>query len=87
MSWLKRTRRGQQPRPTGEQAMPTTADVPIRTTTEDELARAQAAAQRAALDLHAARQRRDKINELAEEIRRLNRENGFSELIRRALGS
>jgi hypothetical protein len=88
MIWHWRTKRGQEPRPTGEQAtMPTTAEQPVRETTADDIARAEAAARLAALDLHAARERREKIAELADEIKRLNRENGFSDLIRKALGS
>jgi hypothetical protein len=85
--WRRRTTRGQESRPTGEQAMPTTADTPVRETTPEEIDRAEAAAKLAALDLHAARERREKIDALANEIGRLNRENGFAEMIRNAFGS
>lgn len=67
--------------------LPTTEDTPVRETTAEDIARAEAAAQQAALDLHAAWQRREKIDELATEIKRLNRDNGFSEMIHRAFGS
>jgi hypothetical protein len=87
MIWHKRNKRGQEPRPTEEQPMPTTAETPVRETTPEDIARAEAAARRAALELHAARERREKIDELADEIQLLNRENGFSDLIRRAFGS
>lgn len=49
--------------------------------------RAEAAAREAALHLHESHQRRDLVDERTVETRRLNRENHFAELIRRALGS
>ena len=67
--------------------MPTTAEQPVRDTSPEDIAKAEAAAKLAALDLHAARERREKIDILADEIKRLNRENGFSEIVRRAFGS
>lgn len=87
MIWRSRKKPGQEPSPPQEREMPTTQDTPIRDTTAEDIARAEAAARRAAIDLHAARERREKIDNLAEEIKRLNRENGFAEMIRNAFGS
>jgi hypothetical protein len=87
MNWRKRRERDQEPSPNEERPMPITAEQPVRDTSPEEIERAEAAARVAALDLYAARQRRDKIDELADEIKRLNRENGFSELVRRAFRS
>lgn len=67
--------------------MPTTLDTPVRDTMPAEIAEAQAAAHEAALELHEARSRRPKIDTLVEKIDTINRENGFSDMIRRAFGS
>lgn len=67
--------------------MPTTAEVPVRETTPEDIADAEQAAREAALSLHEARQQRPKIDRLADAIEKANRDNGFSDLVRRAFGS
>ena len=87
MIWRKRHPRGK-PRPTEETTrMPTTLGVPVREVTTEDLAAAQKAAHDAAVELHQARERRPKIDDLVDKIDMINRENGFAELIRRAFGS
>lgn len=48
--------------------------------------RAEEAAREAAVHLHETRLRRPEVVQQASEIRRVNRENGFAELIREAFG-
>jgi len=67
--------------------MPTTAELPVRESTPQEIAEAERAAREAALALHEARRRRPKIDAWADAIERENTDNGFSDLIRRAFRS
>lgn len=87
MRWRKRKSRDEESRPTQERDMPTTTDTPVRETTPEEIRRAEQAAALAAVSLHEARLRRNRIDDLADEIKAINRENGFAEMIRRAFGS
>jgi hypothetical protein len=88
MSWLRRRKRGQEPHPTEERDdMPTTAETPVREPAADNLAKAQSAVELGEKALAEAERRRDKINRLADEIKAINRDNGFADVIRRALGS
>jgi hypothetical protein len=87
MIWRKRNKRGGQPRQAEERQMPTTLDTPVRETSPEDIRRAEQAANLAALSLHEARERAPRINDLADQIRRLNRENGFADMIRNAFGS
>lgn len=56
------------------------------TPVSDETRRAQAAARDAAVHLHESRERRPEVTEKAKTITRMNEENGFTQLIRQALG-
>jgi hypothetical protein len=53
----------------------------------DETRRAELAAREAAIHLDESRARRTEVDDRVVEILRLNRENGFAEMIRQALGS
>lgn len=73
-----------------EQRMPTTLDTPVEnppSTPPEEILRAEQAAALGALSLEQARARRSEVDRTVAEIRRLNRDNGFAEMISKAFGS
>lgn len=87
MTWRRRKHR----QPPEEARMPTTEATavhePPTLTTPADLARAEVAARLGEASLQEAVERRPKVDELAAQVRKLNRENGFADLIHRAFGS
>jgi hypothetical protein len=87
MTWRRRKHR----QPPKEARMPTTDAVAVHEPPAPpepaDMARAQAAVQLGEASLQEAVQRRPQIDELAAKVRKLNRENGFADMIHRAFGS
>jgi hypothetical protein len=81
MSWFRRRRTGAHEAPEDKKV----EAAPVVTT--EDIQRAEQAARLAALHLQAARDRRREVDRRAETLARLNKTNGFAELIRNAFGS
>lgn len=89
MIWRRRKHR----QPPKEAPMPTTEATAVHVheppifTTPDDLARAQNSARLGEASYQEAVERRPRVDELAAQVRKLNRENGFADMIHRAFGS
>jgi hypothetical protein len=82
MTWHWRRRRLD-----AEPALPIIEETTRMITTSEEIDRAEEAARLAALHLQDARDRRPAVEAQVQQIRQVNRENGFAALIHRAFGS
>jgi hypothetical protein len=84
MIWGRKKRKQQRDE---ERDMPTTLTPPAQGATPEDVRRAEHAARLAAMSLDEAKSRRQEIDETVEKLARLNRENGFAQIIRDAFGS